>query len=275
MLSGIGPADHLREMGIEVALDLPGVGENLQDHLVGGAAYQSTKPVSLNDAEKLGNVLNYLLFKRGPFTSTIAEAGAFVKTQEGLSAPDIQYHFAPIFFKGHGFEKVPGHGFTIAPTLLHPKSRGRIRLHSTDPFAHAAIQANYLSEEEDIRSLLAGLKLAHELAHTKAFAPFLGDEIDPGTWKLGESEIIEVLRQSAETIYHPAGTCKMGNDNMAVVDSQLRVRGIEGLRVIDASIMPTVVGGNTNAPTIMIAEKAADMLKQPTSAVKAEAVAKQ
>ncbi len=275
LLSGIGPADHLQSLGIEVVLDLPGVGENLQDHLVAGAVYQSTQPISLSDAEKPGNILNYMLFKKGPFTSTIAEAGGFIKTRSGLPAPDIQYHFAPVFYKAHGFEKIPGHGFTVGPTLLHPRSRGRIRLHSSDPFAHAAIHANYLSDEEDARTLLAGLKLAHELAHTKAFAPFLGAEIEPNTWKRDDSEAIEAIRQSAETIYHPAGTCKMGTDAMAVVDPQLRVRGIAGLRVIDASIMPTVVGGNTNAPTIMIAEKAAEMIKQPTSVASAEAAVKQ
>jgi len=275
MLSGIGPADHLRAMGIEVVLDLPGVGENLQDHLVAGVQYHITKPISLNDAESLGNLFTYLLFKRGPLTSTVAESGAFVKTRDELAAPDIQYHFAPVLFRGHGFENIPGHGFTILPTLLHPQGRGRIRLHSSDPFAHAAIHANYLSEEEDIRSLLAGMKLAHELAHTQAFAPFLGAEVEPSSWKASDSETLEVIRQKAETIYHPAGTCKMGSDSLAVVDAQLRVRGIEGLRVVDASVMPTVVGGNTNAPTIMIAEKAADLLKQATGAAKIEAAAKQ
>lgn len=275
MLSGIGPAAHLKAMGIEVALDLPGVGENLQDHVVAGAAYQVTKPISLNNAETIGSLLNYLLFKKGAYTSTIAEAGGFIKTQSDLPAPDIQYHFAPVFFKAHGFEKVPGHGFTIGPTLLHPRSRGSILLHSSDPTAYPAIHANYLSEEEDVRSLLAGMKLAHELAHTQAFASLLGPEIEPYTWKRSDAEIVEMIRQSAETIYHPAGTCKMGNDTMAVVDAQLRVRGIEGLRVVDASIMPTVVGGNTNAPTIMIAEKAADMIKHPTGIAQAEATASQ
>ena len=275
MLSGIGPADHLKSVDIEVVLDLPGVGENLQDHLVAGAAYYSTQPVSLNDAENLKNLFTYLLFKKGPLTSTIAEAGGFIKTQSDLPAPDIQYHFGPVFFKAHGFEQIEGHGFTIGPTLLHPKSRGRILLRSGDPFAHALIHANYLSEEEDTRTLLAGLKLAHELAHTKAFAPYLGPEVEPATWKREDKEVIDVIRQSAETIYHPAGTCKMGTDAMAVVDPQLRVRGIEGLRVIDASIMPTVVGGNTNAPTIMIAEKAAEMIKHGVAATQVKATATQ
>lgn len=275
MLSGVGPAEHLREQSIEVLVDLPGVGENLQDHLAAGAIYQSTKPISLADAEKVSNVLNYLFFKKGPLTSTIAESGAFIKTRSEMAVPDIQYHFAPAFFKNHGFDPLPGHGFTIAPTLLHPTSRGRIRLRSNDPTVHAAIYANYFSTEEDIRSMVAGLRIAHELAHTRAFAPFVGEEADPtiATWKRSDSEVIQVLRQAAETLYHPAGTCKMGSDAMAVVDAQLRVRGVEGLRVVDTSIMPTVVGGNTNAPTIMIAEKAADMIKQPGAVKAAETVA--
>lgn len=272
MLSGVGPAAHLQEMGIEVVVDLPGVGENLQDHLASGAAYHSTKPISLANAQRPGNLLNYLLFKKGPFASTIAEAGAFVKTNPDAPAPDIQYHFAPTFFKAHGFEPVEGHGFTIAPTLLHPTSRGRIRLRSTDPTAYPVIQANYLSTEEDAQVMLAGLKLAHEIAHTRAFAPFLGAELEPGTWKRSDSEVLQVLGESSETLYHPAGTCKMGNDAQAVVDAQLRVHGIQGLRVIDASIMPTVIGGNTNAPTIMIAEKAADMIRQPATVKQAEQV---
>ncbi|MEO7022385.1 MAG: choline dehydrogenase [Ktedonobacteraceae bacterium] len=275
MLSGIGPAEHLKSVGIEVVLDLPGVGENLQDHVVAGAVYQITQPISLNDAEKFGNILNYMLFKKGPFTSPVAEAGAFIKTQDGLAAPDIQYHFAPVFFKDHGATKLPGHGFTIAPTLLHPRSRGRILLRSSDPLAHAMIHANYLSEQEDMQSLQAGLKLAHELAHSKAFAGVLGAEIEPMTWQRTEAEVIESIRQSGETIYHPTSTCKMGSDAMAVVDSQLRVRGIEGLRVIDASVMPNVVGGNTNAPTIMIAEKAAELIKHPLAAGQVAAMSKE
>ncbi|HLI68387.1 MAG TPA: choline dehydrogenase [Ktedonobacteraceae bacterium] len=272
MLSGIGPADHLKAKGIEVVLDLPGVGENLQDHLAGAAIYQASKPVSLNDAQKPGNLLNYLLFKKGPFTSTIAEAGAFFKTRSDVPTPDIQFHFTPTFFKPNTFEPAPGHGFMIISTLLHPRSRGRIRLHSNDPSAHAAIHANYFTEEEDIQVMLAGLKMAHEVAHTQAFAPFLGPEVEPFTWNRTDSEIIQAGREWCETLYHPAGTCKMGTDDMAVVDPQLRVRGIEGLRVIDASIMPTVIGGNTNAPTIMIAEKAADMLKSPATVKQAEEV---
>lgn len=267
MLSGIGPADHLRTLGIEVVADLPGVGENLQDHLASGAVYSTTKPISLNNAERTRNVLKYLFFRQGPLTSSVAEAGAFIKTRPDAPVPDIQFHFAPVFFRGHGLEPAPGHGFTIGPTLLHPRSRGRILLRSSEPTAPAVIHANYFQSEEDVRVMLAGLKIAHEIAQTRAFAELRGPELAPATWQRPDSELIQVMRETSETLYHPCGTCKMGpaNDETAVVDARLRVRGVEGLRVIDASIMPTVVGGNTNAPTIMIAEKAADLLRYPAT----------
>jgi len=261
LLSGIGPADDLKALEIPVVADLPGVGQNLQDHLAAGVSYQSTQPISLNDAEKMSNLLNFLFRKKGPLTSNIAESGAFVKIEKDAPAPDIQYHFAPIFFMNHGFDPTPGHGFTIGPTLLHPRSRGRITLHSNDPLAHPTIQANYFKEEEDARVMLQAIKQSIELANTRAFDPLRGPQV-LGTPDQSDEEMLQIIREHAETLYHPVGTCKMGNDPLAVVDDQLRVHGIEGLRVIDASIMPTIVSGNTNAPTIMIAEKVADLLKQ-------------
>jgi choline dehydrogenase len=261
LLSGIGPAADLRALDIPVVVDLPGVGENLQDHLASGVVYYSTQPVSLHDADKLSNIMNFLLFRKGPLTSNIAEAGAFVKIQQDALTPDIQFHFAPVCFLNHGLDPSPGHGFTIGPVLLHPRSRGRISLRSQNPFAHPIIQANYFKEEEDARTMLQAIKLSEELAHTRAFDPFRGQEAVGGQ-DLSDEEILQLMRQHSETIYHPIGTCKMGSDAMAVVDSQLRVRGVERLRVIDASIMPNAISGNTNAPTIMIAEKAADLLKQ-------------
>ncbi|HKP86371.1 MAG TPA: choline dehydrogenase [Blastocatellia bacterium] len=262
MLSGIGPADGLKPLGIPVVADLPGVGENLQDHLAIFVAYKCSKPITLANAEKLGNVLSFLLFKKGPLTSNVAEAGGFVKTKSELAAPDLQFHFAPVYFINHGFTQIEGHGFTFGPTMLRPESRGRIALRSNDPFAPPAIQPNYLASESDMQVLAEGVKLARALARTEAFARLCGEEVYPGAQTEGESQINEYVRDSVETLYHPVGTCKMGDDAMAVVDAQLRVRGVERLRVVDASIMPVIVSGNTNAPTIMIAEKAADLIKQ-------------
>jgi choline dehydrogenase len=209
----------------------------------------------------MSNLLSYLLFKKGPLTSNIAEAGGFVNTQSGLSAPDLQFHFGPVYYINHGFTRPSGHGFTIGPTLLQPHSRGSITLRSRDPFEHPIIQANYLADEADLQVLVEGVKLARRFAQTQAFAAFRGEEVLPSTQAQSDEAIALYIRNTAETLYHPVGTCKMGNDPMAVVDTNLRVYGVEGLRVVDASIMPTIVRGNTNAPTIMIAEKAADLIK--------------
>ncbi len=261
LLSGVGPAEELRELGIEVVLDLPGVGKNLQDHLATAANYYSTKPVTLEGAESLKNVANYLVFRKGPLTTNVAEVGGFVRTRADLPAPDLQFHFAPGFFVEHGFVKPVGNGFTFGPTLLQPESRGYISLKSTDPLAHPKIQPNYFSAENDVKVLVEGIKIARKLAKHSAFAPYLGEEYLPGAAVTSDEALADYVRNKSETLYHPVGTCKMGNDAMAVVDSQLRVHGLEGLRVVDASIMPQVVRGNTNAPTIMIAEKAADLIK--------------
>jgi choline dehydrogenase len=274
MLSGIGPAEHLKSAGIETVVDLPGVGQNLQDHLAAGIAFQSTKPVSLNNIQKPGNLLNYLLFRKGPLTSIIAEAGGFIKLQTDGVAPDIQFHFAPAFFINHGFDHIPGHGFTIGPTLIHPKSRGQITLRSNDPFEHPIIRANYFSEEEDARLMLQAVRFSQEIAMARAFDAFRGEQV-MGSADMSDEEVLQLIGQRAETLYHPTGTCKMGNDSMAVVDAQMRVRGIEGLRVVDASIMPAVIGGNTNAPTIMIAEKAADLIKNSVPAGQKTALARE
>ena len=262
MLSGIGPADHLHALKIPVAADLPGVGENLQDHLFLAVAYACKKPVTLDQAETLPNLLRYLAFRRGPLTSNVAESGGFLKITSGAQAPDLQFHFGPVYYLDHGFERPEGHGFSIGPTLLRPKSRGRIRLRSADPLAAPAIQPNYLSDESEVHIFVEGIKLARRLAQTKAFAPYCGAEHRPGSEARSDEAIVAYIRKSAETVYHPAGTCKMGNDATAVVDDTLRVHGIDGLRVVDASIMPVLVGGNTNAATIMIAEKAADLIRQ-------------
>ncbi|NEO77413.1 choline dehydrogenase [Moorena sp. SIO4G3] len=267
MLSGIGPADHLKALGIPVVVNLPGVGQNLQDHLWAGVVYECTQPITLEGANTTGNLLKYLLFKRGPLTSNIAEAGGFVKTTPDLTKPDLQLHFAPVFLSRQNVKPMEGNYFTLFATLLHPQSRGYIRLSSPNPLVAPLIQPNYLTDQTDLQVLLTGIKLCRQILQASAFETFRGEELFPGTQVEQLDEIATYIRDSAGTLYHPVGTCKMGNDPMAVVNSRLQVHSIEGLRVVDASIMPTIVGGNTNAPTIMIAEKAADLLmaEEPTT----------
>jgi choline dehydrogenase-like flavoprotein len=269
MLSGVGPAAHVRALDIPVVCDLPGVGQNLQDHPCCGLVFECTQPVSLASAETLSNLLRYLCFKKGPLTSNVAEAGGFLRTAAAAKSPDLQFHFGVGYFVEHGFKTYDGHAFTFGPTLLHPYSRGEIRLRSSNPLDAPAIRANYLSDARDVAVMVEGLKLSRALANTRALAQYRGRELHPGPEAKGDQALRAHLRKFVETLYHPVGTCKMGNDDGAVVDSELRVHGVEGLRVVDASIMPTVVGGNTNAPTIMIAEKAAEMIRgsfstQPT-----------
>ncbi len=219
-------------------------------------------PVSLDRADTIGNLLKFLLLKTGPFTSNIAEAGAFVRTALDRAAPDLQFHFGPVYYLDHGFRRPDGCGFSIGPTMIRPQSRGCIALRSANPLAPPLIQPNYLSSAADLLVLVEGIKLARRLAQSKAFKAFRGAEVCPGEDVQSDDAIAEYVRNAAETVYHPVDTCKMGSDPLAVVDDRLRVRGVEGLRVVDAAIMPTVTGGNTNAPTIMIAEKAADLIKE-------------
>jgi choline dehydrogenase len=266
MLSGIGPADELRTLDIPVVHDLPGVGRNLQDHPMIAVAYGCRVPVTLDEAETRGNLARYLLFKRGPLASNIAEAGGFVRIDPAAHDPDLQFHFLPCYFLDNGFKNPKGCGFTFGPTLLRPRSRGHITLHSGDPLQPPAIQPNYLDDEPDHRLLVEGVRLARRLAQATAFDPFRGEEVWPGTKEQSDEAIAGHIRRNVQTLYHPVGTCRMGDDPMAVVDDRLRVRGIESLRVVDASVMPDIVSGNTNAPTIMIAEKAADLIKQDAPA---------
>lgn len=261
MLSGIGPAAELARHKIEVAHDLPGVGENLQDHLFLPVAFESKRAVSLAGAESIRSVLQYALFRRGMLTSCVAEAGGFLRTRPELSAPDLQYHFGPVYYLNHGFDRPEGHGFSIGPTLIRPASSGRLRLRSNFPMDPPLIEPNYLAQDRDVDTLVYGIELARRIAAAAPFDRYRSAEKFPGAQVSSRADIAAYVRNSAETTYHPVGTCKMGQDAMAVVDSSLRVRGIEGLRVVDASVMPFVPSGNTNAPTIMIAEKAADMMR--------------
>ncbi|MGB7441308.1 MAG: choline dehydrogenase [Coleofasciculaceae cyanobacterium] len=260
MLSGIGSADQLQTLGIPVIKNLPGVGQNLQDHLIAGVIYQCNQPITLDKAGNFKDLLQYLFRKRGLLTSNIAEAGGFIKTKSNLATPDLQFHFAPLYFQNHGFVRREGHFFSLGATLLHPHSQGYISLHSSNFLEPPLIQPNYLTRTEDLECLISGVKLARKVIQTSAFTPYRGEEIFPGRAIQKDEEIANYIRDKVETLYHPVGTCKMGNDPMAVVNSQLQVHGMEGLRVVDASIMPTIITGNTNAATTMIAEKAADLI---------------
>jgi len=239
------------------------LGSCLHDHLDFRTLYKCTQPITydLTAWQEATVALRYLLTRSGPGVSNIAEAGAFVRTPLAIDErPDVQLHFVPAQLDDHGRNRLPGHGFTLHACALRPESRGHIALRSSRPGEMPRIQPNYLSIGRDMDILLAGIALSREIVHSTAFTPYRGHEIFPGERVRTRLELESVIRRKAETIYHPAGTCRMGNDTGAVVDSDLRVRGAENLRVVDASIMPRLIGGNTNAPTIMIAEKAADAL---------------
>ena len=262
LLSGIGPADELREHGIDVVVDSPNVGRNLQDHVSVGAMWSCPDPVSLFEADKrLGNVAAYMLRHRGPFTSVVAEAGGFIRTDPGLDAPDLQLLFAPAMFLDHGFTDPPGHGITLGPYLLTPKSRGTITLRSTDPAQHPVIRANYYRDPADLDRMVAGLRVCLDIVAQPALDRYRGERFLPAAGDDSDDALRAHVRARSETIYHPTSTAAMGPADDDVCDPQLRVRGVRGLRVVDASVMPTVPRGNTNAPTIMIAEKAADLLR--------------
>ncbi len=263
-LSGIGEGDHLLSVGVKPVHELKGVGHNLQDHLAAGVKQFCTQPISfLPHTRPIGAtkaLLQYMLTKTGPATSHGLEAMAFVKSRPEIIAPDLQYFFVLLIYDDHGRKITNEHGFMAYFNLARPESRGTIMIRSNDPRQHPAIQPNYLEAREDVRVMRDGIRTGRQILAQKAFDPYRGEEYGPGRQATSDADIDAYVRQTAETIYHPVGTCKMGSDPMAVVDDHLRVHGVEGLRVADASIMPRLVSGNTNAPTIMIAEKAADMI---------------
>ena len=274
MLSGVGPADHLRDMGVAVVHDLPEVGRNMQDHLDVILQWQCKQPVTLNGNAKfhkqVATFLNWFIRKEGPGSYIPTPAGAFFSTREGLAAPDVQIHFVAARVNPHGRgEMSPEHGYQMHVCQVRPESRGTIMLKSSDPTAHPAIDANYLSAPADLETLLAGIEITRKIANSPALAPFRGKEYWPGDAVQTRDDMIAAVRDWAETIYHPVGTCRMGADPASVVDPELRVRGVEGLRVVDASVMPTLISGNTNAPTMMIAEKASDMILGATKLARA------
>ncbi len=265
MLSGIGPADELRKHKIDVVQDAPGVGENLQDHLDICTLFHSTQRVTYDRVGDLEIAYKYYLRGHsGPGSSNIAEAGGFARSPLAPDARnDIQFHFVPAMLEDHGRKRMPGDGYTLHACFLRPRSRGRIALASNRAADKARIEANYLSDAEgfDLKMMVECAKISRDILAQKAFDAYRGMPIFPARTNLSDAELIEFVRAKAETVYHPVGTCRMGNDAQAVVDPQLRVNGVEGLRVIDASVMPCLIGGNTNAPTIMIAERAADLIR--------------
>ena len=261
MLSGIGPAGMLESAGVRCRHELLEVGRNLQDHLDICTLTRSSQPVTYDQLSELRVGLRYFLHHQGEGTSNIAEAGAFLVSGRGRDdRPDIQMHFVPALLDDHGRNRLPGDGYTLHACPLRPQSRGHLAIRSDDARAPIAIHANYLSEPEDLEMMLECVRLSRQILEQPAFRPFRAHEILPGGEVRDRNGLIDFIRTKAETIYHPVGTCRMGSDAHAVVDPELRVRGLSGLRVVDASIMPTLIGGNTNAPTIMIAEKAAGMI---------------
>jgi choline dehydrogenase len=265
LCSGIGDATLLRQHGITVQKHLPGVGQNLQDHLTYFCVFDSSFRHTLDSAERIpqvfGNLLRYLFYKKGPFASNAAEAGGYIRTKSDITAPDQQLLFAPCYYIEHGFgNPKKGNGYTLAGNLLTPQSRGFVTLASANPADKPVIDPCYLTHEDDLQSIIAGYRICQQIGLSKAFEPYcLGTHFSKKPLT-DDAEIVQLIRNTAQTLYHPVGTCKMGTDNRSVVNSELKVYGIAGLRVADASIMPTIVRGNTNAPAMMISEKAAALM---------------
>jgi choline dehydrogenase len=266
-LSGVGPAELLRKHGIDVVLDAPGVGHDLQDHMQVRMVMRCAKPITLNDVvnspvRKILAGAQYAAFRRGPLTIAAGTSGAFFKTSPRLATPDIQVHFLPFSTDKMGEKLHSFSGFTASICQLRPESRGSLRIASSDPAAAPEIRINYLATEVDRIANVEGLKILRRILHAPALAPYVTEEADPGARVSSDEALLNYCRQRGTTIYHPTSTCRMGNDPLAVVDQRLRVRGIEGLRVVDGSVMPDLVSGNTNAAIIMIAEKASEMILQ-------------
>lgn len=263
--SGIGPAAVLKKAGIEVRHDLPGVGENLQDHSEIYIQYECKEPVTLNS--KMGLFakaligLRWLLFKDGLGASNHFEAGGFIRSEQGLRWPDIQFHFLPAAMRYDGDKPFKGHGFMVLTGPNKPKSRGHVRALSADPYRHPEIRFNYLESEEDREGFRRCVRLTREIIGQPAMDRYRGVELAPGPDVQTDEEIDAFVRANMESTMHPCGSCRMGEDDLAVVDSELRVRGIQGLRVIDSSVFPTEPNGNLNAPTIMLAERASDLVR--------------
>lgn len=264
-LSGVGPEKLLREHGIDVVHHRPGVGENLQDHYQVRHVMRCTRPITLNDkmaslAGRIGIGLEYVLHRRGALTVSAGQAGVFARTRPELASPDMQIHFMTLSTDQPGKSLHDFSGFTSSVCQLRPESRGVVQIAGKDPSHPPRIEARYLSAETDRRTIVEAIRLNRKILSAPALAELIAEEIRPGSRLESDDELLAFAQQTGSSIFHPVGTCKMGSDPMAVVDSQLRVHGINGLRVADASIMPTLISGNTNAPAIMIGEKAADLI---------------
>ncbi len=258
-LSGIGDPDALRAAGVEPVHELPAVGANLQDHLSTGLIVACPQPITMFAAESLGSVARYLFGRTGMLSSNVAEAVAFIAPDPG-TPPEIELIFAPVPFVEHGMVPPPGHGLTIGVVLLQPRSRGTVGIAAPTAAEPPVIEPGYLSDEADLRRLIWGVRVAERLARSPALAPFVGAPMEPYSGVLDDDGLAESIRRHSETLYHPVGTCRMGTDDDAVVDPSLRVRGLAGLRVVDASVLPTINRGHTMAPVYMVAEKAADLI---------------
>jgi choline dehydrogenase len=266
-LSGIGPGALLRQFGVHVNCDLPGVGENLHDHLQIRMVYQVNNVLTLNQrastlSGKAAMGLEYLLFKTGPLTMPPSQLGAFARSDPSQPSANIEWHVQPLSLDKFGEPLHPFPAITPSVCNLRPVSRGYVRIKSADPHAHPAIKLNYLSAEEDQKVALDSMRFTRRIMAAKALAKYEPRELMPGGGIESDAELRRAAGDLGTTIFHPVGTCKMGNDDLAVVDERLRVRGVLALRVVDASVMPRITSGNTNAPTVMIAEKAAEMIRE-------------
>jgi choline dehydrogenase len=270
MLSGVGPAEHLQMREVEVLLDRPTVGENLSDHPAAQLVWTTPEPHSLLLALEPEALEEYEATQTGPFASNMAECGGFARVGPDAPAPDIQFHLAPVHIVDEGMGDPDGHGVWVSPCLLTPQGRGSVRLASSDPTAKPIVRNEFYSAGEDLQRMIAGLRLTLEICSQPALQPYCRD---PFTTPAGEDEdaLREHIAHTTFAIYHPVGTCRMGLDTDAVVDEQLRVNGLESLRVVDASVMPVVPRGNTNAPTIAVAERAADLIRHGEALLKASA----
>ena len=272
MLSGVGPDEELKNHGINVISALNGVGENLQDHLETYVQYECTKPVTLYSSFNPINMafigLNWFLFKKGIAAHSNLEIGGFIRTNEMVDYPNMQYHFFPSLVIDHGRQNPSCHAFQAHVGPMRPTSRGFVKLKSSNPIDPPRIQFNYMQTEHDLNEMREGIKIARDIFHQKAFNHYRGKEISPGENINSDDDLNNFVRSKGDTAYHPSCTCKMGNDDMSVVDQDLKVYGVEKLRVIDASVMPNIVSGNLNATTVMIAEKASDLIQNKVTAEK-------